>query len=104
MRQAISGFNKEDLEAIMNNLETSDTPTINYLGTRWISNQLEFMAATMERSLYLKEERLYQVFKLLDCDGNGKISRADLEAATKGHTFNSSLDNDMLKNYSSEFW
>jgi Ca2+-binding protein (EF-Hand superfamily) len=40
---------------------------------------LEFLAATMERNLYLKEEKLYMAFKLFDKDGNGKITAQELK-------------------------
>ena len=39
----------------------------------------EFLAATMEKSLYMKEEKLYQAFKMLDLDGSGKISKDELK-------------------------
>ncbi len=33
----------------------------------------------MERSVYLKEEKLWAAFKLFDKDGNGKISALELK-------------------------
>lgn len=39
----------------------------------------EFLAATMEKSLYLKEERLYTAFKLFDKDGSGTITAKELK-------------------------
>ena len=39
----------------------------------------EFLSATMERNLYLKEEKLYAAFKLFDKDGNGTISASELK-------------------------
>lgn len=39
----------------------------------------EFLAATMEKSIYMKEDKLHQAFKMLDQDGNGKISREELK-------------------------
>ena len=38
----------------------------------------EFLAATMERSLYLKEEKLYAAFKLFDKDDDGVITAKEL--------------------------
>lgn len=40
----------------------------------------EFLAATMEKSLYMKEDKLIQAFKMLDLDDNGKISKAELKS------------------------
>lgn len=40
---------------------------------------LEFIAATMERNVYLKEEKLWAAFKMFDKDGNGKISAQELK-------------------------
>merc|ERR1712224_1065392 len=39
----------------------------------------EFLAATMERSVYMKEEKLHAAFSLLDLDGNGRISKDELK-------------------------
>ncbi len=40
---------------------------------------LEFIAATMDKNVYLKEEKLYQTFKMLDLDKSGKISKDELK-------------------------
>jgi len=47
----------------------------------------EFLAATMEKSLYMKEEKLMMTFKMLDLDGNGKISKAELKIVLGGFFF-----------------
>jgi calcium-dependent protein kinase len=33
----------------------------------------------MEKQLYMKEEKLYQAFKMLDLDGSGKIDKKELQ-------------------------
>lgn len=40
---------------------------------------VEFLAATMEKSLYMREEKLYQAFKMFDLDASGKISGTELK-------------------------
>ena len=39
----------------------------------------EFIAATMEKNIYMKSEKLYMAFCMFDIDGSGKISAGELE-------------------------
>lgn len=64
--------NKEELMAIMEGADTDGSGTINYT---------EFIAATMEQNLYLKEENLRNAFKMFDKDGSGKISIDEMKQA-----------------------
>ena len=38
----------------------------------------EFLAATLQKKMYLKEERLYEAFCNFDLDGCGKITKEEL--------------------------
>ena len=38
----------------------------------------EFLAATLEKKTFLKEERLYEAFCMLDKDRNGRITKEEL--------------------------
>lgn len=38
----------------------------------------EFIAASLEKGLYMKEERLFQAFRLFDINNNGKIDKSEL--------------------------
>ncbi|EGR32043.1 protein kinase domain protein, partial [Ichthyophthirius multifiliis] len=60
----------KEIESVINSLDSDGNGTINYT---------EFLAASIEKSLYLKEERLLQAFKMFDQDGSGKISKQELK-------------------------
>lgn len=67
---------------------------------------LEFLAATMERNVYLKEEKLFLAFKMFDKDGNGKISPQELKEALGRniYDFMINIDNEMFQSKDSKFW
>jgi calcium-dependent protein kinase len=50
----------------------------------------------MDKSLYLKEEKLYQAFKMLDLDKSGKISKDELKSVL-GKELN-------IKNKDDSYW
>ena len=54
----------------MESIDTDGNGTINYT---------EFVAATIEKSIYMKEEKLFMAFKMFDIDGSGKISADELK-------------------------
>lgn len=56
----------------MESVDTDDSGAINYT---------EFIAATMEQNMYLKEENLRTAFKMFDKDGSGKISIDEMKIA-----------------------
>eukprot|EP00117_Sycon_ciliatum_P038937 scpid81296/ scgid28853/ Calcium-dependent protein kinase 17 len=64
--------NKDELMAIMEGADTDGSGTINYT---------EFIAATMEQNLYLKEENIRSAFQMFDKDGSGKISIEEMKQA-----------------------
>ena len=59
----------------------------------------------MEKSLYMKEEKLMMTFKMLDIDGNGKISKNELKTVLGG-IYNSFIyvGDDTYKNKDDYFW
>jgi len=69
--QSLSGKTKEDIEGVFNKLDADQNGSINYT---------EFIAATMSQSMYLKEEKIFQAFKMFDKDGNGKITPEEIKA------------------------
>lgn len=60
----------KELQVLMNAIDTDGSGTINYT---------EFIAATMETSQYMKDEKLYMAFKMFDRDGSGKIDAKELK-------------------------
>lgn len=62
--------NKEELIQIMLGADTDKSGTINYT---------EFLAATMEQSMYTREENLRNAFGMFDQDGSGKISIEEIK-------------------------
>jgi len=55
---------------IFDSIDTDRNGTINYT---------EFVAAAMEKSMYLKEDKLLDAFKVFDKDRNGKITANELK-------------------------
>jgi calcium-dependent protein kinase len=43
-------------------------------------NYTEFIAASMSQNLYLKEEKVYQAFKMFDKNGDGFISSEEIKS------------------------
>jgi len=73
IKSGLSGLGEKtakEVQAVLDGIDTDQSGTINYT---------EFIAATMERNLYLKEEKLWSCFKMFDKDGSGKISAAELK-------------------------
>ena len=67
----------------------------------------EFLAVTMEKNVYLKEEKLYAAFKLFDLNGDGLISQEELSKVLGSSRFSSVIqilgDND-YNNVDKSYW
>lgn len=59
-----------NVEEIFKSIDTDGSGVINYT---------EFLAATIDQKIYLKEEKLYEAFKTFDRDGSGKISTSEIK-------------------------
>lgn len=73
IKQGLSGINEksyDEIRKVIMSIDTDGSGKIDYT---------EFLAATMEKSMYMKEERLHNAFKMFDLDGNGKISKDELK-------------------------
>lgn len=60
-----------NFEEIFKSIDTDGSGVINYT---------EFLAATMDQKVYMKEERMYEAFKAFDKDGSGKISISEIKS------------------------
>lgn len=72
---------------MLQHIDTDGSGSINYT---------EFLAATMEKSLYMREEKLFQAFKMFDLDASGKISKDELKEVLG--------KNDFYQNSNNSFW
>ena len=72
MKKAISlnkGITCSNVEEIFKSIDTDNSGVINYT---------EFIAASLDKRIYLQEEKLKDAFKLFDIDGSGKISKNEI--------------------------
>lgn len=72
-----------------------------------INNSKEFLAATMEKTVYLREEKLYMAFKMFDKDDDGKITANELKevlGSNKTKNLFYFLGQDMYVDKDSKFW
>lgn len=69
IREGLSGVgnsNFEEITKVIASIDTDGSGRVDYT---------EFLAATMERSLYMKDEKLHMAFRMLDINNDGKISK-----------------------------
>jgi len=70
--KGLDGFdNKEKLIEVLEGADTNGSGDINYS---------EFLAATMDDQIYMREDYLRTAFKMFDKDGSGKIDSQEVVA------------------------
>lgn len=62
----------------------------------------EFLAATMERKHYMKKETCWAAFRIFDLDGDGKITKTELEQVLNGPDVKAALGKDKIEAMISE--
>merc|ERR1712083_447206 len=65
----------EDLQQIMKDVDADGSGVIDYT---------EFLAATLDKKTYLQEDVCWAAFKLFDRNGDGHISKDELQAVLDG--------------------
>ena len=86
MKKAISlnkGITCSNVEEIFKSIDTDNSGVINYT---------EFIAASLDKRIYLKEEKLKDAFKLFDSDGSGKISKSEIANILKDEHDSGEID------------
>ena len=86
MKKAISlnkGITCSNVEEIFKSIDTDNSGVINYT---------EFIAASLDKRIYLKEEKLKDAFKLFDSDGSGKISKSEIATILKDEHDSAEID------------
>ncbi|CAD8110982.1 unnamed protein product [Paramecium primaurelia] len=73
VKKGLHNFQQESWGEVIQILKAIDTDC------NGVINYTEFIAATMERNMYMKKEKLLQAFKMFDVDGSGKISSEELK-------------------------
>merc|ERR1719215_2103793 len=58
-----------DLQQIMQEVDSDGSGVIDYT---------EFLAATLDKKVYMAEDVCWQAFRIFDRDGNGKISKSEI--------------------------
>jgi calcium-dependent protein kinase len=66
-----------DLQTIMESVDSDGSGVIDYT---------EFLAATLDKKVYLKEDVCWQAFRIFDRDGDGKITKDELAHVLKDET------------------
>jgi len=77
-------------EEIFKSIDTDASGVINYT---------EFLAATIDKKVYLKEERLYEAFKAFDTDSSGKISSQEIIKIMKADKSDADAIENMVKKF-----
>lgn len=85
-------MNSKEIQDILKSIDTDGSGTINYT---------EFIAATIEKNIYMKEDKLFAAFRMFDQDGSGKISADELRKVLGSDPNYSNVDkkywDDMIK-------
>ena len=83
-------ISNQEIQDIFNSIDINNSKRIEYT---------EFISSMLEESSFCKEERLIDIFRLLDRDGSGKISKNEIKKALN----NENIREEDLKNFMKKF-
>lgn len=76
-------MNSKEIQEVLKSIDTDGSGVINYT---------EFIAATIEKNVYMKEDKLFSAFRMFDQDGSGKISADELRNVLGSDSSYSNVD------------
>jgi len=79
--------NSETLLALLRGADTDNSGSIDYT---------EFLAATIDAQIFLREDYLRTAFNIFDKDGSGKIDKDELVLLLAGEGFENTISTDLL--------
>lgn len=83
-------INNDEIDLIFKGIDTNNSKKIEYT---------EFISAALEQNKFIKEEKLINLFKMLDKDGTGKISKDEIKKILN----NEDIDEEELKQFIIKF-
>lgn len=76
--------------------DTDHSGTINYTGKLLVIYILEFIAATIDAQIFMREDSLRTAFQMFDVDNSGKIDATEVRALLEGEDFKDQISKDQL--------
>ena len=83
-------LDNKEINAIFKSIDINNSKRIEYT---------EFISAMLDESSYCKEERLIEIFRMLDKDGSGKISKNEIKQALNKEKISGIELNNFIKQF-----
>ncbi len=80
----------KNIEELFNSFDTDGTGKLGYT---------EFISASIEQNIYMREERLLEAFKMLDKDKSGKITKDEIKNSLKLDNVDEDTLNELIKKF-----
>ena len=89
MKLDSKAIQSEEFKLYFSSIDTDKNGKIDYT---------EFIASVLKKKIFLKEERLYEAFSMLDKEGYGKITKDELMSVLKLEPENDKYISELIKN------